>query len=141
MRMRMKQNMANTFMVNLLRWTFVLRQDRRHSFQAYHTSRPGLNAPGRRQSGEMGHAVDARHNFSNLRMFQLKHAPMTLIRAGRLLDPRTGSVLWPAAVLIENGKIKEVGAPARLQADAPAGVKIGRGSLVLMVRNIIMYSV
>src|SRR5215510_13547642 len=72
MRMRMKQNMANTFMVNLLRWTFVLRQDRRHSFQAYHTSRPGLNAPGRRQSGEMGHAVDARHNFSNLRMFQLK---------------------------------------------------------------------
>ena len=66
---------------------------------------------------------------------------MTLIRAGRLLDPRTGSVLWPAAVLIENGKIKEVGAPARLQADAPAGVKIGRGSLVLMVRNIIMYSV
>ena len=27
-------------------------------------------------------------------------APMTLIRAGRLLDPRTGSVLSPAAVLI-----------------------------------------
>src|SRR5262249_31717540 len=50
-------------------------------------------------------------------------ATMTLIRAGRLLDPRTGNVLSPAAVLIENGKIKEVGAPARLQADAPAGVK------------------
>src|SRR5262249_50015331 len=59
-------------------------------------------------------------------------APMTLIRAGRLLDPRTGSALSPAAVLIENGKIKEVGAPARLVADAPAGVKtidLGGGTL------------
>ena len=60
-------------------------------------------------------------------------APMTLIKAGRLLDPRTGNVLSPAAVLIENGKIKEVGAPARLQADAPAGVKtidLGGGALL-----------
>ncbi|HXO29411.1 MAG TPA: amidohydrolase family protein [Thermoanaerobaculia bacterium] len=50
-------------------------------------------------------------------------AVVTLVRAGRLLDPRTGNVLSPAAVLIENGKIKEVGAPARVQADAPAGVE------------------
>ena len=42
--------------------------------------------------------------------------PKTLVRAGRLLDPRTGNVLSPAAVLIENGKIKEVGAPAQVQA-------------------------
>ena len=49
---------------------------------------------------------------------------VTLVKAGRLLDPRTGTVLSPAAVLIENGKIKEVGAPSRVQADAPAGVKI-----------------
>src|SRR5207237_6374212 len=34
-----------------------------------------------------------------------------------------GNVLSPAAVLIESGKIKEVGAPSRVQADAPAGVK------------------
>jgi imidazolonepropionase-like amidohydrolase len=50
-------------------------------------------------------------------------AIVSLVRAGRLLDPRTGDVLSPAAVLIENGKIKEVGSPSRLQADAPAGVK------------------
>jgi imidazolonepropionase-like amidohydrolase len=50
-------------------------------------------------------------------------APVTLVKAGRLLDPRTGNVLSPAAVLIENGKIKEVGSPSRLQAVAPAGVK------------------
>lgn len=49
-------------------------------------------------------------------------APVTLVKAGRLFDPRTGNVLSPAAVLIENGKIKEVGAPSRVQADAPAGV-------------------
>src|SRR5207253_5394281 len=50
-------------------------------------------------------------------------ASVTLVKAGRLLDPRTGNVLSPAAVLIESGKIKEVGAPSRVQADAPAGVK------------------
>jgi hypothetical protein len=32
-------------------------------------------------------------------------APVTLIKADRLLDPRTGNVLSPAAVLIENGKL------------------------------------
>ncbi len=49
---------------------------------------------------------------------------LTLVKAARLLDPRTGNVLSPAAVLIENGKIKEVGSPSRVQADAPAGIKI-----------------
>lgn len=41
----------------------------------------------------------------------------TLVIAGHLLDPRTGHVLSPAAVLIENGKIKEVGSPAQLHGD------------------------
>jgi hypothetical protein len=50
-------------------------------------------------------------------------AVATLVKAGRLLDPRTGKVVSPVAVLIENGKIKEVGSPARVQADAPAGIK------------------
>jgi imidazolonepropionase-like amidohydrolase len=60
-------------------------------------------------------------------------APVTLVRAGRLLDPRTGNVLSPAAVLIENGKIKEVGPPARVQADAPAGVRtLDLGSATLL---------
>jgi len=40
-------------------------------------------------------------------------AAVVLVKAGRLLDPRTGNVLSPAAVLIEDGKIKEVGAPSQ----------------------------
>jgi imidazolonepropionase-like amidohydrolase len=51
-------------------------------------------------------------------------APITLVKAGHLLDPRTGNVLSPAAVLIENSKIKEVGSPAQVQAHALGGVKI-----------------
>jgi imidazolonepropionase-like amidohydrolase len=49
-------------------------------------------------------------------------APLTLVKAGRLLDPRTGNVLAPAAVLIEGDKIKQVGSSA--QIDVPAGAKI-----------------
>src|ERR1700737_4536797 len=60
---------------------------------------------------------------------------VTLVKAGRLLDPRTGNVLSPAAVLIEDGKIKEVGSPSqvRVQAQAPASVKtIDLGSATLL---------
>src|SRR4029077_8764227 len=46
-------------------------------------------------------------------------AQFTLIKAGRLLDPRTGNILSPAAVLIENNKISKVG----VQVDAPADAK------------------
>jgi imidazolonepropionase-like amidohydrolase len=49
-------------------------------------------------------------------------APVTLIRAGRLLDPRSGNVLAPAAVLIEGDKIKQVGPSS--QITVPAGAKI-----------------
>lgn len=60
-------------------------------------------------------------------------APVNLVKAGRLLDPRTGNVLSPAAVLIENGRVKEVGSPSYVQADAPAGVKtIDLGSATLL---------
>ena len=48
--------------------------------------------------------------------------PITLIKAGRLLDPRTGKVLAPANVLIEGDKIKEVGLPS--QMSVPGGVKV-----------------
>ena len=59
--------------------------------------------------------------------------PVTLIKAGRLLDPRTGNILAPAGVLIEDGKIKEVGSPSQLQASAPAGVNIiDLGSAMLL---------
>ena len=59
--------------------------------------------------------------------------PVTLVKAARLLDPRTGNVLAPAAVLIEGGRIKEAGSPSRVQSDAPAGVRtidLGRATLL-----------
>lgn len=60
-------------------------------------------------------------------------ALVTVVKAGHLLDPRTGNVLSPAAVLIEDGKIKEVGPPSQLEAHAPAGVKtIDLGSATLL---------
>ena len=51
-------------------------------------------------------------------------SPTTLIKAGRLLDPHSGNVLSPAALLIENRKIKEIGPPPQVQAHAPNDVKI-----------------
>jgi imidazolonepropionase-like amidohydrolase len=58
--------------------------------------------------------------------------PQTLVRAGRMLDPRTGDVLSPAAVLIENGKIKEVGSPTQVQAHGPGVKTIDLGSSTLL---------
>jgi imidazolonepropionase-like amidohydrolase len=58
-------------------------------------------------------------------------SPTTLVKAGRLLDPRSGNVRSPAGVLIENGKIKEVGAPAKMQAPASATV-IDLGSATVL---------
>lgn len=49
-------------------------------------------------------------------------APVTLVKAARLLDPRTGKVLAPAAVLIEGNKIKQVGSPS--QIGVPDGAKV-----------------
>jgi len=60
-------------------------------------------------------------------------SPKILIKAGHLLDPRSGNVLSPAAVLIENDKIKEVGAPSQVQAKAPAGARtIDLGAVTLL---------
>src|SRR3984893_5799714 len=49
-------------------------------------------------------------------------AQVTLVKPGRLVDPKTGNVLAPAVVLIEDNKIKEVGPPSKVQA--PSGAKI-----------------
>ena len=58
---------------------------------------------------------------------------LTLVKAGRLLDPRTGNVLSPAAVLIEGGKIKEVGPPLQVQTHASGDNKtIDLGSATLL---------
>src|SRR4051812_40087407 len=58
---------------------------------------------------------------------------VTLIKATRLLDPRTGNVLSPAAVLVEDKKIKEVGSPQQVQGHAPADAKtIDLGNATLL---------
>jgi imidazolonepropionase-like amidohydrolase len=50
-------------------------------------------------------------------------AGLTLVTARRLIDPRTGKVLSPVAVLIERGKIKAVGSPSQLRSeDSPTRV-------------------
>jgi imidazolonepropionase-like amidohydrolase len=60
-------------------------------------------------------------------------ATVTLIKAGRLLDPRSGTFLSPAAVLIQGDRIARVGAPAQIQAEAPAGAKtIDLGNATLL---------
>ena len=51
-------------------------------------------------------------------------AVATLIRASRLLDPRSGNVLSPVAVLVQDGKVKEVGTPQQVQDHSPQGTKI-----------------
>jgi imidazolonepropionase-like amidohydrolase len=58
---------------------------------------------------------------------------MTLIKAGHLVDPRTGNVLAPAAILIADGHIKEVGAPSLVQPKTPPeAVVIDLGDATLL---------
>jgi imidazolonepropionase-like amidohydrolase len=60
-------------------------------------------------------------------------APLTFVKAGRLLDPRTGNILAPAAVLIEGGKIRKVGTPAQVESALPSDAKtIDLGSATLL---------
>jgi len=48
-----------------------------------------------------------------------------------LLDPRTGTVIAPAAVLIEGGKIKQVGSPSQVQPIQGAKIiDLGRATLL-----------
>lgn len=49
-------------------------------------------------------------------------ARITVVKAGRLLDPGTGNVLAPVAVLIEGNKIKQVGSSS--QIGVPNGAKV-----------------
>jgi imidazolonepropionase-like amidohydrolase len=49
-------------------------------------------------------------------------APLTLVKAGRLLDPRTGNMLAPAFVLIEGDKVQQVGSSS--QIGVPPGAKV-----------------
>lgn len=49
---------------------------------------------------------------------------MTLIKAGRLLDVRAGKYLSGQAVLVADGKIKEVGPLEQVQSHAPTGMTV-----------------
>src|SRR5690348_6782852 len=55
----------------------------------------------------------------------------TLIKASRLLDPRTSNVLSPAAVLVEGNKIKQVGTPAEIEVPGDAKI-INLGNATLL---------
>jgi len=57
--------------------------------------------------------------------------PVTLVNAARLLDPRTGNVLAPAAVLIEGDKIKQVGSSSQIGVPPGANV-IDLGAATLL---------
>ncbi len=71
--------------------------------------------------------------FAAERVTAEARASNILVKADRLFDPRTGNVLSPAAVLIENGKIKEVGPPSQVQTHSPDNVKtIDLGSATLL---------
>ena len=60
-------------------------------------------------------------------------ASFTVVRAERLLDPRSGDVLSPAAVLIEGDRIKELGIPSQVQAHTPSSAAtIDLGDVTLL---------
>jgi imidazolonepropionase-like amidohydrolase len=58
-------------------------------------------------------------------------APVTLVKAARLLDPSTGNVIAPVVVLIEGEKIKQVGPPSQITASGNAKI-IDLGSATLL---------
>src|SRR5205814_9772691 len=64
-------------------------------------------------------------------------ASNTLVKAGRLVDPRTAGVFSPVAVLIENGKIKEVGRVSQRQTRPPGKVKTIDGVSATLLRGLI----
>ncbi|HEY1605698.1 MAG TPA: amidohydrolase family protein [Allosphingosinicella sp.] len=55
-----------------------------------------------------------------------------IVEAARLLDPKTGHVLAPAALLVEGNRISEVGAPADIRRHAPNAAVIDLGGATLL---------
>ena len=62
---------------------------------------------------------------------------ITVVKASQLLNPRTGNVLAPAAVLIEGDKIKQVGSPSQLSARA--GVLPAAGAMKVNSKDGLTY--
>jgi imidazolonepropionase-like amidohydrolase len=59
---------------------------------------------------------------STLQLRAQSASPVTVVKAARLVDLRTGNVLAPAAVLVEGDKIKQVGLSSQIAV--PIGAKI-----------------
>ena len=58
-------------------------------------------------------------------------APAVAVKAGRLLDPKSGNVLSPAVVVIEDGKISRVGTPSQVQVPGAAKIiDLGEATLL-----------
>jgi imidazolonepropionase-like amidohydrolase len=58
-------------------------------------------------------------------------SPITIVTAARLLDPRSGNVLSPAAVVVEDGKVKQVGELAQVSApDGATTIDLGDATLL-----------
>src|SRR5207253_5020824 len=50
--------------------------------------------------------------------------PQVLIKAGRLVDPKAGTVLANQAILVEGDRVKETGPAATVAAHAAAGARV-----------------
>src|SRR5436309_5926397 len=50
--------------------------------------------------------------------------PQVLIKAGRLIDPKAGTVLANQAILVEGDRVKETGPAATVAAHAAAGARV-----------------
>lgn len=59
---------------------------------------------------------------STLHLHSQTAPPLTVVKAARLLDSRTGKVMSPAAVLIDGDRIKQVGSASEI--GVPAGAKV-----------------
>jgi imidazolonepropionase-like amidohydrolase len=66
-----------------------------------------------------------------LAVSQTNPSKTTVLMAGRLLDVRTGNYLAGQAVLIEEGKIKELGPTTQVQEHAPRDATV----IGIVVRN------
>src|SRR6266852_458983 len=83
---------------------------------------------------QMNHSLNRIFPFAlALSLAAQASASITLVKADRLLDARSGNMLSPAAVLIEDGKIKGVGSPSQLQDHAAANtstIDLGNATLL-----------
>src|SRR5256886_17620459 len=50
--------------------------------------------------------------------------PQVLIKAGRLIDPKTGTVLANQAILVDGDRVKETGPAATVAGHAAAGAPV-----------------